>query len=254
MSGLMVVVLLVVRFMRCIARQGFFLFYAVCLLWPLQLTADLLTDRHIDDLVALAKDGKNNKFVSYLHREKLLNETDKDGHTALYAAMFGEPQLTKTVLQLGAPIEQRDNLGYTPLMAASLLGYPQAAEILLDKGADIEAKNNDGQTPLLVSVLGTTANYVDLDAVKKNQWHNRWGQVTRLLLKKGADVNAADKRGATPLFLAIFSQDVELCRELIKAGANTNYQLPNGVSMLRFARTISSKQVIELLKQNGARE
>lgn len=240
--------------MRCFVRQGLLFLYAVSVLWPLELSADLLTDRHIDDLVTLAKDGSNDKFVSYLHREKLLKQADKDGHTPLYAAMFGEPQLTQTVLQLGAPLEQRDNLGYTPLMAASLLGYPQVAKILLDKGADIEARNNDGQTALLVSVLGTTANYVDLDAVKKSKWHNHWGQVTRLLLKKGADVNAADKRGATPLFLAIFSQDVELCRELIKAGADTNYQLPNGVSMLRFARTVSSKKVVDLLIHHGARE
>lgn len=250
----MVVILLAVRYMRWSIGQRLFLFCFVCLLWPVPLSADLLTDRHIDDLVTLAKDGQNDKFVNYLQREKLLNKADKDGHTALYAAMFGEPQLAKTVLQLGAPLEQRDNLGYTPLMAASLLGYPQVADMLLDKGADIEARNDDGQTALLVSVLGTTANYVDLDAVKKNQWHNRWGQVTRLLLENGADVNAADKRGATPLFLAIFSQDVDLCRELIKAGADTNYQLPNGVSMLRFARTVSSRKIIDLLKKHGARE
>lgn len=216
--------------------------------------ADLLVDRHIDELVVLAKGGESNKFIDYLQREKLVGKVDKDGHTPLYAAMFGEPELTRTVLQMGAPLEQQDRLGYTPLMAASLLGYPQAARTLIDQGANLEARNNDGQTALLVSVLGTTANYVDLDAVGENPWHNRWGQVTQLLLERGADVNAADKRGATPLFLAIFSQDVSLCGTLIQAGADVNHHLPNGVSLLRFAKTISSRQVVDLLLANGAEE
>jgi ankyrin repeat protein len=250
---LVVEVFVVALFMTQIIRSLCLLF-PLCLFLPSYASADLLADRHINELVVLAKGGESNRFLDYLQREKLLGRVDRDGHTPLYAAMFGEPKLTRAVLQMGAPLEQQDRLGYTPLMAASLLGYPQAAKTLIDRGADLEARNNDGQTALLVSVLGTTANYVDLDAAGENPWHNRWGQVTQLLLERGADVNAADKRGATPLFLAIFSQDMDLCRTLIKAGADVNHELPNGVSMLRFARTISSKQVVELLLTNGAKE
>ena len=232
----------------------FLLFSFLVFLFSTPVSADLITDHHIDDLVTLASDGQNEKFINYLQREKLLNKVDKDGHTPLYAAMFGAPELTEAVLRLGAPLEHRDNLGFTPLIAASLLGYPQVVENLVAKGADIEAKNNDGQTALLISVLGITANHIDLDAAGDNQWHNRWGQVTSVLLEKGADVNAADNRGASPLFLAVFSQDINLCRVLIEAGANTNYKLPNGVSMLRFARMISSPQVVDLLISHGAKE
>ena len=116
----------------------------------------------------------------------------------------------------------------------------------------LEAKNNDGQTALMISILGQVTNQVDMSAVGDNQWHNRWDQVVELLLKSGADVNTVDKRGVSPLFMAIFSQNLSLCSALIEAGANTNHKLPSGVSLLRFARLSSSKAIIDLLVSHGA--
>ena len=73
------------------------------------------------------------------------------------------------------------------------------------------------------------------------------------MLNSGADINAVDHRGVSPLFMAIFSQDYGLCRQLIKAGADVNHKLPSGVSMLQFAKVSSSRSVIDLLIANGAK-
>jgi ankyrin repeat protein len=215
--------------------------------------ADLIIDQHIDQLVTLATDGNKEKFVSYVKQQDLLKRTDKDGHSPIFAAMFGPPELTSEMLALGAPLEHQDNLGFTPLLSASLLGYPQVVNTLLEKGANIEARNNDGQTALLVSVLGLATNQGDTSAIADNRWHNNWQQVVSLLLERGANVNTVDDRGVSPLFIAIFSQDYTLCRSLIHAGANINHKLPNGVSMLRFAKIGSSPEVVDLLVANGAK-
>ncbi len=215
--------------------------------------ADLIVDQHIDELVSLATDGDIEKFVSYVKQGELLNTADKDGHSPLFAAMFGPPELTNKILELGAPIEQKDALGFTPLISASLLGYPQVVDKLLEKGANIEARNTDGQTALLISVLGLSVNQGDTSATADIRWHNQWEQVIRVLLERGADVNSVDNRGVSPLFIAIFSQDYELCRSLIEAGANINHKLPNGVSMLRFARIGSSPAIVDLLSSSGAK-
>ena len=132
------------------------------------------------------------------------------------------------------------------------MGYPQAVAKLLNNGAHIEARNNDGQTALMISILGQITNQVDINAARDNRWHNRWDQVAELLMKKGANINAVDNRGVTPLFMAIFSQDYSLCRTLINAGANTNHKLPSGVSMLRFAKLSSSRAIVDLLIAHGA--
>jgi len=224
-----------------------------CLLFVSPVPADLIVDQQIDELVTLATDGKKEKFVSYVKQQGLLNQTDKDGHSPLFAAMFGPPELTNEIIALGAPLEHQDKLGFTPLISASLLGYPQAVQNLLKKGANIEARNTDGQTPLLISVLGLAMNQGDTSAVADNRWHNNWQDVISILLQSGANVNAVDNRGVSPLFVAIFSQDYSLCRSLIKAGANINHQLPNGVSLLRFAKIGSSPEIVDLLVANGAK-
>ncbi|WP_455365762.1 ankyrin repeat domain-containing protein [Kaarinaea lacus] len=224
----------------------------VSLFFSAPIFADLIVDQHIDELVSLASNGDKEKFVSYVKQQDLLSTADKDGHSPLFAAMFGPPELTGAMLELGAPLEHQDKLGFTPLISASLLGYPQAVDKLLQKGAQIEARNFDGQTALLISVLSLAVNQGDTSAVADNRWHNNWQDVITLLLEQGADVNTVDKRGVSPLFVAIFAQDYQLCRSLIKAGANINHKLPNGVSMLRFAKIGSSPAIVDLLVANGA--
>lgn len=218
----------------------------------LTVNSNLSVDQHITGLMEIASDGKNSNFVDYVKSNNLLGKRDKDGHTPVFAAMFGSPGLLNDVIELGESIEARDKLGYTPIISAALLGYPQAVETLIKRGANINARNNDGQTAILVSVLGKTTNHVDVNATADNQWHNRWSRVVEILLSNGADINAVDQRGVSPLFMAIFSQDYALCRQLIKAGANVNHKLPSGVSMLQFAKVSSSRAVVDLLISNGA--
>ena len=219
---------------------------------PPVILADLTANQHIDGLVTLAEQGNDANFVDYIKKNDILDLPDQDGHTPVFAAMFGSPGLISDVIDLGGSLEVKDQLGFTPLISAALLGYPQAVETLLKKGADINARNDDGQTAMMVSVLGLAANNVDISASGDNQWHNNWEKVIEILINKGADVSAADRRGVSPLFMAIFAQDYALCRRLIQAGANVNHKLPSGVSMLQFARVSSSRPVIDLLISSGA--
>ena len=225
----------------------------LCGLSPVTVHADLRTNQQMDDLVSLAIDGDNRAFVDYVKQNELLAKADKDGHSPLFAAMFGEPELVNQVLELGAPLEQKDNSGFTPLIAASMLGYPQAVTNLIKRGADLEAKNNNGQTALMMSVLSLSVNQSDMHAPSYSKQHNRWEQVIKTLVENGADVNTVDNQGASALFLAIFSNDVVLCRYLIKAGADVNHRLPNGISLLRFAKVESNNKIVGLLKQHNAR-
>ena len=226
--------------------------FLLILLFSSPAIADLLIDKHINSLVQMAANGKKDKFIEMVKAQNLMEKVDVDGHSPIFAALFGPPEISMGLLDLGASIEQQDNLGYTPLISAALLGYPEVVKDLLDRGAKLEAKNHDGQTALMISVLGYATNQVDVNAISDNHWHSHWGKVIDILLKRGANVNVTDYKGVSPLFMAIFSQNYQLCQKLINAGANPNHKLPSGVSMLRFAKVSSSKPIIDMLVAHGA--
>ena len=62
----------------------------------------------------------------------------------MLAAGWGDAEKVERLLNRGANIEAKDNVGQTPLMIAAVWGDAETVTLLLDHEADIEAKNNEG--------------------------------------------------------------------------------------------------------------
>ena len=82
-------------------------------------------------------------------------------------------------------------------------GSPQDVQDAISKGADIEARGEAVRTPLMYAT-----------------WKNRNLEVIAVLLKAGADVNAQDGNGMTPLMFAGHRSSPEAINLLLKAGAD----------------------------------
>lgn len=72
------------------------------------------------------------------------------------------------------------------------------------------------------------------------------------LLKAGADPNAANRYGITPLWLAATNGSAAVTRALLKAGANPKATLPHGETALMTAARTGEPETIRLLLEAGS--
>jgi ankyrin repeat protein len=143
--------------------------------------------------------------------------------------------------------------GSTPLLAASYNGYVEIVKLLLDKGADINAKSGDGYTALiLASAYGhAKSGYIILN---KNIFAspNRYTEIVKLLLDKGADINERDSDNATALLRASQNGLMEVVKLLLNKGADVNVRNINDATPLMVASTGGHTEIVKLLLVKGA--
>jgi ankyrin repeat protein len=201
---------------------------------------------------------------------------DVDGRSARLTLEPRQRRAGQSILPLGS---------WTPLMYAARENALVASEALVAAGANLDAVDPDGATALVIAIInahyelaelllraGADPNVVDdeagmgplyaaVDMHRLAVGHGRGNPVpvglldaadiARLLLERGADVNAALKKpilqrqhtfgdstlgaGATPLMRAAKSGDIELVRVLLAAGADPQLTLPNGTTALMLA-------------------
>ena len=175
-----------------------------------------------------------------IHGETLQNlntNFSKGGLTALtYAARQGSTEAARTLVDLGAKTSYRDGEGYTPLLLAIMNARYDTAAALIDKGADVNEADNNGQTPLfaLVDTRSLLWTYNRPSPRAKGEMDSL--DLAKLLIAKGAKVDAALKgparrplggggsamtaKGATAFLRAAVVSDVPMMRLLLDTARN----------------------------------
>ena len=194
-------------------------------------------NRHFESVRELLDHGAN------------VNAKDSQGQTPLHQALstgsFIEDagfEVVQLLLERGADANTREGHEF-PLHLASYNQHLGSVRVLLDHGANVNAKDSQGQTPLHQALTGSFIEDASFGVVQ-------------LLLERGADANTREGH-ESPLHLASYNQDLESVRALLDSGANVDAKDSQGRTPLHQALAGSFNEdadfgVVRLLVEHGA--
>jgi len=156
----------------------------------------------------------------------IAQRTKEQGFTPLlWAAVGGHKEVTKSLLQAQADVEEQDYDDRTPLIWASRLGHMGVVKILLKECPDLTWRDKEGLTALdhcrehlelRAAVVLAQEQYTRLmEGAQRNDV-----QAVGHLLEHGAVPRYRDASGWTPLHWAVLHEASEMSKLLVRYGAS----------------------------------
>ena len=207
------------------------------------------------------------------------------------ASEKGDLALVQSLLKRGANVNAKDQNGWTPLNMAAGRDDAAMAKFLLDYGANLDSGDFDKETPWTVALRSGSASVVELllqkgiDEKFKNQAlfytireqptvikiqsgakgarlpddADSYARVATLLLQEGAQINARNEEGSTPLIEAAGYGRLSIVGALLKKGADLEARNKHGSTALlvaacdcAIATMPDTYDVVKLLLEKGA--
>ncbi|XP_066483552.1 ankyrin repeat domain-containing protein 17 isoform X3 [Tiliqua scincoides] len=232
------------------------------------------SERTKDTPLSLACSGGRQEVVELLLARGANKEhRNVSDYTPLsLAASGGYVNIIKILLNAGAEINSRtgSKLGISPLMLAAMNGHTAAVKLLLDMGSDINAQiETNRNTALTLACFQGRTEVVSLLLDRKANVEHRaktgltplmeaasggYAEVGRVLLDKGADVNAPPVPSSrdTALTIAADKGHYKFCELLISRGAHIDVRNKKGNTPLWLAANGGHLDVVQLLVQAAA--
>ncbi|XP_058797632.1 serine/threonine-protein phosphatase 6 regulatory ankyrin repeat subunit C-like isoform X2 [Phymastichus coffea] len=202
-----------------------------------------------------------NRGANFLHPDQVF------GFTPFHLASHDSMKLQLMLERISSDVHQPTNRGITPLHVASILGNVDAVDLLIRHGADVNcctekykltplhlAVMNDSEIPKLESLVGV----IGRRQAETSSLYELWNSLTfnrdradliELLVNRGANENAVDVFGRTPLFLASRCPTNCALSILLKLGADLNVEDHKGrLPLHNVIRNKNAKGFKHLLK------
>lgn len=202
----------------------------VRLLLEYKADANMSTPAGFSPLMAASQNNDTEIAQLLLDNGAQVNALQKIGSAALSIAVaLGHTDMVELLLNNKADVNVGINPRTSLLGYASMLARADIMELLLSHGANGDTRDAASQsTPLHVTATGNElmADSLKLmgagDLLGSHESHMDAPAACRALLKHGANVDATDKNGTTPLMIAAMDGSVDTLKVLLEYKANIN--------------------------------
>jgi ankyrin repeat protein len=221
-----------------------------------------LDRRHLPPLHLAARHGSATEATHLIDSGADVNALDfRLRSTALHwAALKGHLDVVEVLLNKGGDIQALDRNAHSLLHYAAQEGRREMVAYLLKQRLDPRATSKDGDTPLhcvgkggddvtfLAGKLPDNAREKPMPSVASGDR----AAIAAMLLAGGADIEARNRYGYTPLHCAAMGSDTGVVRLLLDKGAKVNGSDGRGFSPLHFAVLNGPVESVEMLLDAGA--
>lgn len=193
------------------------------------------------EMIAAAERGEIVVVKKLLADRARIDARDQRGRTALLAAtQRNRVEVARYLIQEGADVNAKDFIQDTPYLYAAAEGRIEILKMTLAAGADLKDTNRYRGTGLIPA-----AHHGHVEAVK-------------LLLATPIDKNHVNNLGWTALLEAVILGDggaahTEIVRLLVEAGANVNVADRDGATPFAHAKKSGYSAMVRILSAAGAR-
>jgi ankyrin repeat protein/beta-lactamase regulating signal transducer with metallopeptidase domain/Tol biopolymer transport system component len=176
-----------------------------------------------------------------------------------FAVWYGDLDTVRLLVDHGAKPNIKDQSGWTALRHAAVRGKRELVEFFVNKGVDLSAL----QVAVCVGDMARVRTLVEqganVDAQDELGWTPLyWAtclgrtEVAKLLVADGASVQVAANDGTTPLLRAVQAGDRELVELILSKGADAKAKDKGGWTALHSAVGTGHQEIAELLIAKGA--
>ena len=171
-----------------------------------------------------------------------VNMKDARGDTALhYAVRSNSVAIMRELIVAGCNIEARNHDNLTPLMLAIQKRRCEVASALMEVGADKHACGGES----IEDMCSLYLTEIDGNNLRKIDW--------RTGMSRGWQFTGLQSKHLNKLLMdCCWNADIDLAIELIKSGANPDYQDSRGYTPLMLACAGGSLELVQYLLDQGA--
>lgn len=159
--------------------------------------------------------------------------------------MEGDKDRAIELIRRGVPARCAERSGRrAPLLAAVITYNSEIALLLIKKGASVNTPDDEGRNLLEIAC--------DCNAGPQGENCPKALPMVRLLLEKGARIDARNRNGETPLFTAVRNNMLPVVKLLLEKGARAGTADHVGLTPLHHAASRGHAAAAKLLLDGGA--